>query len=296
MEIEEAPQTKKRNLLAKRLSRFGTNGKKLTTMFSFTNFRRSTYSLIFTSNREKDDNNTLVLQLGRFLFKFGLPKFIEPFKVGVFQETWGASSDEKHEVKKRWTFAYAPRIFGVGYLPKEKVFHFFYGVQSGNSKGFPKDKFKVWIPPFVKYHLITHQIIGSDNEVFWKNVNLDDKLRQSKLAVDIIGSVCPKVRFKATDGNGYEILGSAYCEEKEWARGVFINKKLRYAIKKISRRVIRLHLQTQPNEPNQKPTSQMVDFSMLPGENIENAIVRFCSIHRQEGSPHSNLSLVEIVR
>lgn len=297
MEIDQDQQLKKQNLLTKRLSRFGTNGKKLTTVFSFTNHRKSTYSFILTSNREKDETNTFVLQLGRYMFKFSLPRFIKPLEVGVFQKVWGHHTDGKEsDSKKRWTFVYAPKVYGVGYLPKEKVFHFFYGVQSGNSKGFPRDKFKVWIPPFMKYRISKHQIVGKNDEVFWKNTNLNDKVRQSRLAVDVIGLLCPKVRFKALDTQNREIIGSVFCEEKEWVRGVFLFGKFRYVSKRVSRRAARFHLQTLPSDPTQKPTSLIVDFSMMPDESLENAIIRFCSSHQSITSPKTSLSFIEFMK
>lgn len=227
------------------------------------------YTILLTSNDEKHSFMTLMIHIGRLQLRFLLPKLLKPFKASVYTNLKGFN-------RKVWVYRYAPKIYGIGYLPKERVFHIFHGVNSGNSKGFPKDKLFIWVPVWSRYRLIKHAVIDKNNNTFWENALLKDHIDHPTAATDILGGVCPKLRFECVNEDAHRVLGSAFIEEKVWCKGitVFGRPLFRKSVKR--RRLLKIRLQVNGYGEHCKPYSLHYDFPMQPKETIREAIHRFC--------------------
>lgn len=260
---------KRGSVLSRRLKGIIETRKQIHNPASWLPKKDKAYTILLTSNDEKLPFITLIIQLGRLQLRFLFPKLIEPSKTSVYTDLKGFN-------RKGWVYKYAPKIYGIGYLPKEKVFHVFHGVNSGNSKGFPKDKLFVWIPVWSRYRLIKHVIIDKNNNTFWENTFLKDRHKQRLIATDTLGGVCPKLRFECVNEDACRVLGSAYIEERVWCKGITIFGRPLFRKSVRSRRLLKVHLQVNRCDEHRKPYSLQYDFTMYPKETIREAIHRFC--------------------
>lgn len=256
--------TIQRSLLGRRLRKMMEKPKYLSNPVTWLPVKDKAYFITLTSNDEKVPFMTFTINIARVQIRFLLPKLLKPHKAGVYKSVKGFT-------RKMWVTKYAPRIYGIGYLPKEKLFHIFYGINSGNLRGFPRDKLFIWSPPWSKFRLTKHSIIGKTNNTFWKNTDLKDTRRQSTMATDIISNFCPKLKFICKDEYDQEVLGSAFIEEKEWSKGIFLYKPL---VKK--RRVLKVHLQVNNSDTAVEFYNKQCDYVMLPNESLIDAVTRFC--------------------
>lgn len=261
--------TKQGSVLSRRLKGIVETRRHIHNPITWLPKKNKAYSIIVTSNDDRLPFITILLQFARLQLRFLLPKLIEPAKTSVYTEVKGFS-------RKGWVTRYAPKIYGIGYLPKEKVYHIFHGVNSGNQKGFPKDKLKIWIPPWSRYRLVRHLIIDKNNGAFWENTLLKDPKKQKNVPIDILGGVCPKLRFECVNEEACRVIGSAFIEEKERYKGITLfgiqlNRK-----SKRKQRTLRINLQVNSPDPNGKPHSEQHSFPMLANESMRDAIHRFC--------------------
>lgn len=260
---------KRGSVLSRRLKSLIEARKQIHNPASWLPKKDKAYTILLTSNDEKLSFMTLVIQIGRLQLRFLLPKLIKPFKTSVYTDLKGFN-------RKGWVYRYAPKIYGIVYLPKEKVFHVFHGVNSGNSKGFPKDKLFVWIPIWARYRLIRHVIIDKNNNTFWENTFLKDRARQRTIDTDILGGGCPKVIFECVNEDACRVLGSAYIEERVWCKGITIFGRPLFRKSVKCRRLLKIHLQVNSRDEHCKPYSLQYDLTMHPKETIREAIHRFC--------------------
>lgn len=267
--VKKIETTNRRSVLSRRLKKFiearKTSSKTLTKLSK----KDRAYSLLLTSNDEKSNYATLVIQISCLQFRFFLPKIIKPLKSTVYASVKGFN-------RKTWSYVYAPTVYGVGYLPKEKVFHLFYGVNSGNSKGFPKDKLFIWVSPWSRYYLYRHSIKDKNNDTFWEKTFNIKSGKEKPVETEVIGALCPKLRFECINEKACRVIGSAFIDEKEWRKGVYWFGRPMLGSSNIIRRVLKIHLQINNCHSECKPTSEFMDFVMLKNETLRDAVYRFC--------------------
>ncbi len=260
---QENNTVKQESVLSRRLKTIIEARKQIHNPATWLPVKDKAYTFLVTSNDEKLPFITITIQIACLQLKFLLPKIIEPAKVSVYSEDKGFN-------RKSWSYKYAPKIYGVGYLPKETVFHFFYGVNSGNSRGFPKDKLFVWIPAWARYRLVEHLVKDKNNLTFWRETSLDTPSVETQKNIDLMGSLCAKLRFECVNEGSCRVFGNAYVEERKWNKGFFFGKTTKM------RRVLKIHLQVTNGVAGCRPHSLQYDFIMLPKEDMNEAIHRFC--------------------
>jgi len=278
---------KQESILARRLKKLISQRKKNRQLFYKVAKKDSLLSILYTSNDENTRSNTLVLQVFRFILKINLPKFIKPHRVSLYTSNKGMA-------KRSWSYHYAPITYGISYLPKEKVYHIFYGVNSHNRRGFPKDKVLLWTPPWTKYNLSRHRIIDKNNSTFWENMSIKDTKGSRSDVIDVMG-LCPKIRFECLTEQNSRVIGSCFIEEKQWRKGFSVKGIPLMSTKVLTRRVLKICLHYLNIDGISKPTHTQCEFRMLPNESLKAAIERFCKIRSIDKDPNRRLKLEHII-
>lgn len=262
--VKETTTTKTPSMLSRRLKKLIEKQKHLHNPVSWLPVKDKTYSIVLSSNDEVLRYITFTILIGRLKFRFLFPKLIKPYKTAVYKELTGFN-------RKGWVYEFAPRIYGIGYLPNEGIFHLFYGVHSGNRRGFPTDKVLTWIPTWYRYRLTKHSILDKNDITFWENKDLNKTPYETTIDSRVLSSICPKFIFRCNTEDSCTVIGSAYIEELEWSKGFpFLRKKVK------TKRVLKVHLQVNSLDPETKPYSLEYDYTMLNNETIRQAVVRFC--------------------
>lgn len=287
MENNEGP-VKEESLLLRRLNKLIARQKHNSSRAYKVNKKNSLFSILLIANEDPDEGNTFILQIKQFVLRLTLPTIIKPHKISVYEQTKGMS-------RKTWRYKYANVIYGLGYLPKERVFHIFHGVNSHNQKNFPSDKIKIWTPPWNKFNLTRHRIIDKHNRTFWENMSIEDTSRGSNEAIQILGGICPKLRFECRTEDNRQVIGCCFIEEKQWVRGFTLLGIPLFNNKIITQRVLKIYLQYNQDDIGTKPSHKEIDFNLLVKETMEEGVTRFCKIKSTTRKKNERLYLQHIL-
>lgn len=209
-----------------------------------------------------------------YVFRIRLPRILRPSKVWVDTSKYGWSTNPAGGYWQSWQREY-------GFSCHEGHFSIYYGQQTHDSS---TDKRKGWFLPWTQWRFIRHEIFDADLKSFYRSNGKGSTYDQQQAV--------SKVAFRLTDYEGEELIAQTYVSEREWKFGTGWCKWLCLFRRNMVRRDLEISFNREAgsDKGSWKGGVMGTSITMLPSENHEQAMRRFCELEHR--AKHGRYRLV----